>query len=139
VLLKVQPLVFGVAALARGGPPAFSVGILVGAEIGTAGIAALFWLVSVTLGARRRVCADLDRVGTMSCQGRSEHRRGRLALFDVHNDAQHVDTVTSAARSCDEPGRRSPWKNHPQTLRTRRRASDRARPKATMSPRTTPP
>ena len=35
LLLKVQPLVFGVAALARGGaPPVFSVGILVGAAIG---------------------------------------------------------------------------------------------------------
>ena len=52
MLLKVQPLVFGVAALARGGPPVFSVGILVRDEIGTAGIAAQFWLVSVPLGAR---------------------------------------------------------------------------------------
>ena len=52
MLLKVQPLVFGVATLAHGGPPVFSVGIFVGAEIGTAGIAALFWLVFAPLGAR---------------------------------------------------------------------------------------
>jgi hypothetical protein len=52
VLLKVQPLVFAVAALARDGPPVFRVGIPGGAEIGTADIAALFWLVSAQLRAR---------------------------------------------------------------------------------------
>jgi hypothetical protein len=32
--------------------PVFRVGILIGAEIGTAGIAALFWLISAQLRAR---------------------------------------------------------------------------------------
>jgi len=101
VLLRMQALLSGVAGLARGGPAVFSVGILVGAAIATAGIAVLFWFASVPLGARRRVLGlVLIWIAWARCVAKDdlniELGAWRALLFDVHNCARSVDTLTSA-------------------------------------------
>jgi hypothetical protein len=54
VLLGVQTLLSGVAGLVSGVPAELSLGSLVGAAIGTAGMAVLVWFASVLQGPRRR-------------------------------------------------------------------------------------
>jgi len=79
----------------------FSVGILVGAAIATAGMAVLFWFASVPLGARRRVLGlVLIWIAWARCVAKDdlniELGAWRALLFDVHNCARSVDTLTSA-------------------------------------------
>jgi len=100
VPLRVHALLSGVASLARGGPAAFSVGMLAGA-IGTTGMAVLFWFASVPLGARRRVLGFvLIWIPSARCVATDdlniELSAWRALVLDVHTCARSVDTLTSA-------------------------------------------
>jgi hypothetical protein len=100
VPLRGHALLSGVASLARGGPAAFSVGMLAGA-IGTTGMAVLFWFASVPLGARRRVLGFvLIWIPSARCVATDdlniELSAWRALVLDVHTCARSVDTLTSA-------------------------------------------
>jgi len=75
--------------------------MLVGAAIGTASVAILFRFASVPLGARRRVLRFvLIWIAWARCVASDdlniELGAWRALLFDVHNCARSVDTLTSA-------------------------------------------